>query len=403
MIMRKQTFILTLAGLVMAAPWLTGCQSKGNHEKWVDDANNRWHETRSALMVDMARQQFETGDLERAQKSVREGLEIDPDHAQLQLLAGRIAMERGQLERSYHLFDRAVEADEELAEGHYYRGLVLQRWQKYKQARDAYKKAYDIKPDEVDYLLAMSEMDVQLGKVDAAIELLESKRVYFDQNSTLRAALGHLYNMQERYAKAATLFQEAALLDPSNERLTEELGLAQLAAGQAEQALKTLQGLLAKHPNKKRADLRRALARAYVQTGRMQQAHQTYLQLARSEAGGARDWLRLGELAWDQGEVGTALDAAHRVIDEAPNNHRGYMLAGLALKKRDNLEQALRMFDQAAERAPDQADPLILRGLALQQAGRNDAAAQAYRNALERAPEDQRAKRLLKTVDRAHS
>jgi len=402
---RRMRWIGGVTAMVTGALLIAGCQTDGvsNHEKWKQQADSRWHRMRSGVLLDMAREQFKTGDLERARESVRKGLSIDSDHAGLQLLAGRIALEKGKLERGFHLFNGAIRSDEKLARAHYYKGIVYQRWQQYDKARKSYKRAYDLKPDHVPYLLARSEMRVQQGKVDAAIELLDGKRTYFDQNSTLRAALGHLYNMKSRYDKAAVMFREASLLDPSNTKLKEELGLAQLAAGRAEKAIETFEQLFAKSSEPARADLRRALATAYLETGRSQAARRTYLELARSEAGEARDWLRLGQVAWQAGQITDALDAAHRAMDQAPQQPGAYMLAGMALNKQGKLNEALRMFDRAAELAPKDAKPLILRGLSLQREGRRAAAAEAYRRALERAPKDKRVKRLLETVDRAHS
>jgi superkiller protein 3 len=394
-------------GLLAASVGLlaVGCQSTSNHAKWKKQANQRWHNTRSSLMLDMAQQKFEAGDLEQAKKNVEQGLKIDGDNPHLLLLAGRIALEQGELERSFHLFNKSIGADEKnkLAKPYYYKGVVLQRWQKYDQAHASYKEAYELKPDKVAYLLAMSEMQVQMGNRQKAVALLEEKRSYFDQNSTLRAALAHLYNMQQRHDKAANLFKEASLLDPTNTRLQQELGLAQVAAGRYDAAIDTFRQLFSKHPDAKRADLQRALATAYVETDQLDQAQQTYLALARSDNGEARDWLRLGGLAWQQDDAQGALDAANRVVAQASHNPRGYMLAGMALQKKGRLEAALRMFDQAANHAPDQAQPWILRGLTLQRAGRQTAAAEAYREALERKPDDSQAKRLLQSVNRTHS
>ena len=391
--------------VVMLLALLAGCQTseKGNHEKWVDQANNRWHRMRSSLMLDMAKQHFRSGDLEQAKKSVRQGLQIDPGHAKLQVLAGRIALERNKLERAYHLFSGAIKSDKKLAAPHYYQGVVLQRWQDFKQAKASYERAYERKKDNVSYLIAMSEMLAQQDRIDEAIELLAGKQQYFDQNSTLRVALAHLHSMKEQYVKAAALFKEASLLDPDNAQITRELGLAQIAAGEHEQAVHTLKSALRGLEVSQRPGLRRALARAQAHTGRLDAARRTYLELARSEAGEARDWVSLGELAFEAEDLSGTLHAAQRAQAKAPQNPEGYLLAGLVLQERGKLNEAIAMFDRAAEAAPDRANPLILRGLSLERAGRRAEAADAYRRALNRAPNDSRAKRLLSSVTETRS
>jgi tetratricopeptide (TPR) repeat protein len=399
-----KTTLVVMSLCTVCALMVGGCEStQSNHEQWKKQADNRWHRMRSSLLLDMANQQFESGDLERAKRSVQEGLSIDRDNSDLLLLGGRIALERGQLERGLRLFEKAIENGEDNPRPYYYKGVVLQRWQQFQRAHDHYKRAYEMKPDEVAYLIAQSEMLVQLGQQQQAIKLLEGKQTYFDQNSTLRTALGHLYNMQQRYDKAAVMFKEASLLNPDNARLKQELALAQLASGQAEASIQTFETLFARAAKTPRADLRRALASAYVQTGRSKKARQTYLELVRSEEGKVNDWIRLAELAWQAGDAGGTLDAAHRAMSEAPNNPRGYMLAGMVFNRRGKLDEALQMFDRAAKVAPDDAKPLILRGLSLQRAGRGSAAVHAYEKALQRQPDHDRAKRLLQAVKRTLS
>ena len=71
-------------------------------------------------------------------------------------------------------------------------------------------------------------------------------------------------------------------------------------------------------------------------------------------------------------------------------------------QRRGNLNNALQMFDRAAQAAPTSTEPLILRGLSLQKAGRHAAAIEAYQEALKRQPDDPRARQLLSAVPDAN-
>ena len=398
---RTQFVVLLLGALCITV--LVGCNSgeKGQHEQWVDQANNRWLGLRSNMMLKMAQQQFETGDLELAERSIQDALQLDPKNDKLHVLAGRIALEQGQLERSYQRFELAQKFNEENADAYYYQGLVLQRWQRYDEAQSEYEKAYEIKPDEEAYLLATAEMMVERDQVDAALTKLTDKLNYFDQSAALRAQVGQIYKLKNRPDKAVPFFEQAALMDPDNIKLETELALSQFAAGQNKDAIATLESLLNRPKMQKRRDLRRTLARAYLEIGRKQKARTTYLELARSEHGQPSDWLRLGQLAWQAKDLGGALQAANRVIELAPQRHEGYLLAGMVWQERGRLDDALSMFDRAAQRAEDRAEPLILRGLSLQRAGRDAAAREAYRRALQRNPNDRRARRLLQSLSQA--
>lgn len=392
--------VIVLSTPALVAPAFMGCQSDATRERWVEEGNQRWRNMRSALLLEKAENEFVTGDLHLAEKTVREALNVDPKNARFLVLAGQIALERGQLEHSYHLFNKAIELNDRLAQAHFFQGIVLERWQQFNPAYERYARAYEIEPDDVAHLLAMGEMLVTLDRSDDALELLEGKLIYFDQNSALMATIGHLYVMKQQPKEAARFFRQAALLQPDNLKIQEELALAQFSAGWFDVAIQTLHGLLSRPDLKDRRDLRRALAEAYHNTGRGDDALQEYRGLARS-GDIASDWIKLGELALHQGDLFSAAQAASQAIRLAPQAHEGYLLAGLIQHRRQKLDDALRMFDCAAERNTQSAEPLILRGIALEKAGQLTAAAQAYRDALVRQPDDARAKRLLRTVDSA--
>ena len=385
---------LAVGGAVVLG--MAGCQApSAGHTKAVNAASQRWKDARSALVIKIAQQAFDRGDLDRAESTLLEAVAIDPENANLHLLAGRLALERGQLERSHGRLQRAIELDEQLSQARYFQGVVLQRWQRYSAALNRYREAYALQADNIAYLLAVGEMLVATDQADQAIELLTSKLVYFDQSAAIRVALGQLYGLDQDHDRAAELLREALLLDPTSTAIAEELAAAESAAGQTAAAIETLEYLCANVTVESRPDLWRLLAGSYRQAHRLGDARAIYEQLRDSAPLEADNWIKLGELAWLEENTATALRSAKRAIALAPHRHEGYLLAGMVWQKRGRADEALRMFDRAAELAPDNADPLILRGITLQRDGQPDEAAKAYAQALQRQPTDDRARSLL--------
>ncbi|MEM6755769.1 MAG: tetratricopeptide repeat protein [Planctomycetota bacterium] len=390
--------LLPLIALGLALGGVFGCADKGNREKWVDNANDRWQDLRSAHMMPMARQALESGDLDRAEAVLLEASSIDPDNPRIFALAGRVQFERGRLERAYHLFDQAIQIDPSYAEAFYYQGVVLERWSRFEQAAEAYRQAYEIAPDDASYFMAWAEALVASGHRQQAKRLLNSKMNYFDQSAGIRVAAGHLHALDGEHDQAIDRFREAAMLTPDDDALAEELALAQFAAGRTKESVATLEPLLARPEMQNRLDLHEVRARAYHRLGRYDDARDAYLHLAKLAPTEASHWVRLGEMAWEADRPKDTLSAARRAIRVDPHDHRGYMLAGLALKEQSRWEEAVEYFDRAAELSPNAAAPLILRGISLQNAGKSAAAGDAYREALRRQPEDQRAARLLQSL-----
>ena len=426
----------TLLTALLAAVLLGGCSSKqGQHAKWVNNADARWRTMRATALVDMGQDQFNSGQLDQAEATIRDAASIAPDNPAVFLLAGRIALENGLLERAYQNFTISVEkstpepdpdADpalepatpeakraelikvlkgqgSEVADAFYYRAVVLQRWQRRNEALSDYEMAAELDPEHPRRVLAVAETLVELDRVDEAAALLEEKKFFFDQNAACRALLGHIQNLRGQHALAVENFREAALLDPDNVRIQEELAFAQIRQQEWAAAATTLEALTTRPEQAHRDDLWRALARAEGENGRYDEARDILVDLTRRNPGEVADWIRLGELCWKMEDLGGALIAANRTVNLAPRRHEGYLLAGLVWQKRDRPHEALQMFDAAAAAAPHNATPVILRGIALQQSDRLAAAAEAYREALKRDPSDPRAAKLLAQLERKAS
>ena len=415
--LRPRTFVT--ATLLTAATLAGGCASGNPRGQWNDSAEARWSAMRSTALVEMAQGQFDGGQLDLAEATIRDAAAIAPDDPRVHLLAGRIALENGLLERAYHHFGDCLEkatpaadpsADDDApapepagphaADAYYFRAVVLQRWQRGGEALADYRAAAELDPERPRRVLAVAETLVALDRVDEAARLLEDKKTYFDQNAAVRALLAHIQTLRGEHALAVDNFREATLLDPENLRIKEELAFAQLKVERFADAAETLRELTARDVNAGRDDLTRALARAEAANGRHREARDVLSRLTRRNPGSARDWLSLGDVCWKMDDLGGALIAANRAVALEPRRAEGYLLAGLVWQKRARHHEALQMFDAAADVAPNNPTPVILRGITLQQSDRVAAAAEAYREALRIAPEDPRPGRLLAKLER---
>ncbi len=403
--MQKQLARTVFISIALLAPvvGITGCASTvdAGHKEAVNSANQRWYDLRSRLLVQTAQRQFDTGDLDQAEKTLLDALATDPKNPQVLLLSGRVMLERGQLEKAYRFLQSAIDSDDKLAEPHYYQGVVLQRWQQFDAALVAYERACNLQPDHAGFQLAKSEMLIQVGRADDALELLRSRLTYFDQNAAIRSAIAHIHLMRNEPTQAADFFRQALVIQPENVQLLENLALAEIAADQAEQGVKHLEQLLTRKDYAGRTDLQRLLARGYERLGRPAMAKSVYLKLAKDQPEEADHWLRLGEISWAMKDVKGAYFAAQRCLALSPRRYEAHLLSGLSAQALGKLEPAIKAFEQAAALAPKDARVLVLQGLALEQAGRSEEAAKAYQSALEREPEQENAQRLLSRLEAA--
>jgi tetratricopeptide (TPR) repeat protein len=385
------------AALAAALLLLGGCASDGNQtfHKSSQEAQQTFVRTRSTMRLQQAQRQFDAGDLDQAEKTATDALADDPKFAGLMVITARIKIERGELEQAKLLLAQAVALDPKLPEAHYYAGLVQQRWQQYAAARDQYHQAYDLAKDHAPYLLAEAEMLVDLDRADQAVALLTDKLTYFDQNSALRMALAHIYEIQHQYDRAAEFYHQVALLRPDDGEVTVSLARVQLEGGGAPAAVATLEPLCALPKYLTRSDAQRLLARAYVGAGRLRDARAQYVRVMKLTPNDAEVWVRLGEVCLKLADQAGALEAARRATELAPQTQDGPLLAGMVYRAMGQVGAAQRCFTRAAELAPQAAAPLILLGITYEQQGHLAAAAGAYTQALQREPGDLRARQLL--------
>ncbi|MEM9294522.1 MAG: hypothetical protein AAGA57_01865, partial [Planctomycetota bacterium] len=112
----RKTLAAALATPLLLLP--AGCNWQPYDEQ-KQEVSQGYFRVRSALMIELAQGHFNSGQLDEAERVVSDAAEIDPLSPGLHLLAGRIALERGQLERSTHYFDIAAELDDTDPEPHY--------------------------------------------------------------------------------------------------------------------------------------------------------------------------------------------------------------------------------------------------------------------------------------------
>ncbi len=389
--------IIKLTLVAVGALSIAACSP--GHKENKTAALDRWNAARTGITYGLAVQQFETGDLDKAQRTMEQTLSASPDTPRYHVLSARIAMEKGELERAYRHLEIAIENDAAHADAHYYLGVVLQRWQQYDKALEAYDIAFQTQPDQVMPLLAVGEMLVKLGRDDRAIERLREKLVYFEHNAAMRVSIARILMKQRKLEEALSMFREAYLLSPDDPHVLEQLAMAEYAAGKHGEAILHLKQLMEHKDHRDRRGLTKALADCYQATDQPHKARTIYLELTESEPTDVDAWVRLGQVAWIVGDVSRVRTAARQAVALAPDRHEGYLLVGLYAQHAGRTGQAIDQFERAAELAPDSALPHILKGVALEQAGDFAAAGEAYAQAVRLDPDDSRARRLLAGID----
>lgn len=386
---------------------LTACGGTGPSKYTTDaraEAAQRMDQIKSATEWDMARQRFEAGDLEKALEAVDRSLALNAEVATSHVLRGRIMLEMGRTQSAMRSFDTALALAPKNGEAHFYRSVVLERIGRPEEALEGYKAAAEIDPESTQYLLAATEMLVQMDRLSEAEAYLADAMEFHQYDAGIHQTLAHIARMRGDNAAALRHIEEAAVLAPDDPVIIEDLALAEIAAGQhaqAETRLARLISTLEADGKPVRRDLRHLRARCLIEQERLIEARRE-LQTLASGAEGETDlpaWMSLGAIALRTGDAVGLRNAGERIVEIAPQAPDGYYYLGLWRHASDDPSGAIPWLDEAVARSAASATPstgpLIARALAWLDLGRREEAERDARAAQQLDPMSREASAVL--------
>ncbi len=346
-----------ITALCLSACAITACKGPTNAGLEARRAAKaRFDRVGAGVASDQAAQSLEAGQFTEALKQIDRVVAVTPDDPKALLLRGRIVLEMGRLESAAAEFKRAHELDPSCDECLYYLGVVFQRWGRDEEALANYSAAFAIEPTNTHYLLSDAETLLALGRVAEAKQLVEDSLCHFEFNSSLAHLRSEIYAAEGDDAQALHFIELAVTLAPDPSIYQED---AAVVAFNAEQWDRCLVALSALPPTTtQRDDLLRMQARCLMLTNRGNEARDLLVRLE-SAGDSAKSGITLehdmtlGYIAWLIGDIHRAEASADRMISRNPTVCDGYLLKGLVLEQRGELEEASRALAKACELDPN--------------------------------------------------
>lgn len=424
--MRTLAFATITAGLLGSTLLLGGCNGPTQEGmKARSAASNRMAAFSAGATYQQAEQELIAGRFDRAIASAERAMSGQPDMPEYRILKGRALLESDRLQRSEESFMNAVAAANrsvkaidarivefeeregaplegiareriELekqsvrrveAEAWYYLGIVRQRWNRIDQAAADYRTAFELDRQPVQYLIAASEMLLDLDRPAEVEELIEPTLDRYEGDPSLLVLLARASMLKGDPIEAAGRYAEARLLRPDDQLLAEEYIRATFEAELYEECLLVIRTYAASY-SEPRSDLLRIEGRCHSMLERPEQASEVYANLVRLLPGDLEAWIEYGTVSWDLGEFQRVDLCGVRLGRLAADRWEGRLFRGVAAEARGDLEVAVGHFRAAAERTTDVAMPQLMLARMLAATGDADGAAAAWRAAIAIDPED---------------
>jgi tetratricopeptide (TPR) repeat protein len=388
-----------IAVLVGAVLFVAGCGNEAKQPTPHQAGVASWNAARSAVMIGLAKDQYDAGQLDKARQTINDALKLSPEDASARVLSARIAIEQSQLELAEKELRLARQFDPKSAEADYLSGVVYERWQKPDLAFDFYSHACEKAPSELAYLLAKAEMLVSMEKPHEALKMLQDRVVFFEHSAAIRDAVGELLVGEKRYTDAVDMLREASILTPDDQGIREHLAMAYFYSHQYGNALESLNRLVTQDKFSHRADLQAAIGECEAELGEYREARAAFESATQLDAGNAAWWVGLAKAALQCTDYQRCEVSLHRAQAIEPQNSQAFLLLGCLRLRQDRLADALVAFNKVSSRDNADALSLCMSGYVLQKLGRKQEALEDYNKALQREPNDPLARQLMAGID----
>ncbi|MES2263044.1 MAG: XrtA/PEP-CTERM system TPR-repeat protein PrsT [Pseudomonadota bacterium] len=296
-----------------------------------------------------------------------------PDNPVVQDLKGAAYVGKADMAAARASFDKAL-----VLQPSYYPALAnLVQLDMIEKKPDAAKQRLTaflaLDPKSIDAMTALAGLAASQGQAAEASDWLEKASAAHPDAvaPAIRLAVQYLRSGQQR--KALTLARKFQIANPANLELLDLLGQAQLANGDASDAVETYNKLASAAPKAALAQFR--LASAYIQVKNPSAASDSLKKAVALQPDYLEAQLAQVDMAMRAGQVEPAVAIARQIQKQRPKAPVGWMLEGDLLLQQKKIAPALALYEQALGLSSDPALKIKVAN-AMQQAGQGAQARQ---------------------------
>ncbi len=251
--------------------------------------------------------------------------------------------EAGRWDEAESELRQAIARDPYQAEWHFNLGLTLEAGGRFRDAAEAYKKAFEVGPGDAQAAVLVGVNCLRAGDPEGALSWLD--RGASLDNERVDALIYRIDALTQlgRHEQAETTYYLAQEIEPENAEIYAAMAESLLARGLHDKAVWCLREAARLDPELPRVEAK--LAEAYARTGRQERARQLYLRELRRDPGNIDTLLDLGELLMEMHRDGEASEKFRRVLELEPENTDAHFNLGRLASKLGDRAGALRQFD----------------------------------------------------------
>jgi len=388
---------ITITAITVVLAVCAGCESQAQSKR---AARQRWDKTSARIKLMLAQQQAEAGNYDRAVKAVQECLNTDPNNAAARGLYGKLLLENGRRNEAIGQLSFALQLNEKLHESWYWLGVAAEENRDYEKAYTHYGKALSLEPTNVDYILAVADVQVARNNYSEAAKLLTRKMSALPRDVSLKVAAAELMGRTGKNERAIELYKQAMLMTGDNGGIAESLGYCYVFSGKWNEAAEIFDSLFkqCRDEQKKKLYLQ-VTALCSMNGGQYGRAVNCYSQLSVEERDNAEIWVKMGQAALGAGAANRAFMCGQKALALQPGYTDAIALVGCAQYAGGNYAAALKSFEKIAADRKNAGFSWLMRARCYEQLGQTYKAERAYKRAREINPSSELGDFLAKGKD----
>jgi protein O-GlcNAc transferase len=360
------------------------------------------------------------GDLAKAKANYQHAIALNPNYAKAHSNLGFVLKEQENYADAERSLKTAIDIDPTIADAHYMLGTISQIQGKPEDATRHFGKALELDPDHEFACRDLCYVLFQLGKIEAAKEVINNGIARNPGNPAHHFFLGNLYLHTRELDKAASCFRTALSILPAYVEAHFNLGLVLQEQGKLSEAVASYKNAISFNPDfadahynlgvvfftgqhllpEAESSFRRVLeinpehAEAHYNLGnvlkelhRLDEAEANYRHTIRLKPDFAEAHSNLGNVLKDLARTEEAIASYRRALQIRPDLPEVHNNLGVALGDAGRLGEAEACYRRALQLNPKFAEAHINLGFILQNQNRLDEAEASYRQALQVKPE----------------
>ncbi|MFT5390433.1 MAG: putative PEP-CTERM system TPR-repeat lipoprotein [Gammaproteobacteria bacterium] len=326
---------------------------KGNTKQAISHLRNAIAAKQDFLSADMllAFAQQREGKREEALATMRAFLARNPDDLHALAIQGVMLLRANKLDEARAAFGRLITLAPDSAAGYLNLGRVERALGNPDAAAPHFEALLGRHSEHPSALTGLAELAFEQGRVEDAFALLQRAAKANPRDIESRLVLSRLSRQARRDPQGALTFATAArALSPNNLSVLLTLGQAQLAAGEFESSLATLEKVAKGRPNSAQARVWLAQAQLGTSNAKGAMASLEHAIKLQPQLAGARRMM--ATLLRDAGKLDAALGQAKQLQGARPKSPAGYQLEGELLEGQRRYRGALKAYARAARLGP---------------------------------------------------